>query len=338
MRAKLNLFASALVLLALLASGCGNKTEKPRRIRIATYSQGSLTALPLLLAESLGYFSAEGLQVEVEEMPSGAKAIQALVGGSADVASAFYELTVQMALQGRELTSFASLARYPGYVLAVSPGSTKKIHSVGDLKGGMVAISSPGSPTDLFLKYVMIQHGLSPDSASTVAAGSNAARFAILERSGVDAAVLSDPAVTQFLRLHPQTTMLADVRSPAGVKQLYGTETYASAVLTSQAQWLRNSAEEARRLGRAINRSLAWIQGHSPEQITQQTPSGLKGNDPALFAETLRAAIPSFPPDGRFEPAAVNAVFKVLATANPKVNFAKVDAAKTYTNDFVTEK
>lgn len=197
-RLHVGLLTSLVLILATIS--CTRRTEGTRRVRVATYTQGSLTALPLVLAEQLGYFKQEGLAVDVEEMASGAKASQALVGGSADVASAFYELTLQMAAQGRNLISFVNLARYPGYVLMGSPASASKVHRVEDLKNSMVAISSPGSPTDQFLKYVLIQHGLPADAASTVAAGSNAARVAILEHGGVAAAVLSDPAASQFLK------------------------------------------------------------------------------------------------------------------------------------------
>src|SRR4051794_18561673 len=138
-------FLSAVILSLLLVTGCRNNTQRARRVQIATYSQDSLTALPLVLAQQLGYFEQEELTVNVEEMASGAKAMQALLGGSADVASAFYELTMQMAGQRRDLTSFVSLARYPGYVVIASPVSAKKVRRVEDLRGAMVAISSPGS-------------------------------------------------------------------------------------------------------------------------------------------------------------------------------------------------
>src|SRR4051794_5097133 len=153
--------SGVLALLMMSVLGCSSRPEEHRGVRIATYTQGSLTALPMMLAQQLGYFKREGLDVTVEETPSGAKAIQALLGGSADVASAFHELTVQMAAEGRDLTSFVSLVRYPGYALVPSPASPKKIRRVEELKGVTVAVSSPGSPTDLFLKYVLAQHGLS---------------------------------------------------------------------------------------------------------------------------------------------------------------------------------
>jgi hypothetical protein len=86
--------ATAAVLIPLLffAPGCSSRTQGARGVRIATYTQGSLTALPLILAERLGYFKAENLAVTIDETPSGTKAIQALLGGSDDVASAFHEL------------------------------------------------------------------------------------------------------------------------------------------------------------------------------------------------------------------------------------------------------
>ncbi len=329
---------AALITLASFCSGCSPRTQEAQRVRIATYNQGSLTALPLMLADRLGYFKAEDLAVTIEETPSGAKAIQALLGGSADVASAFHELAVQMDAQGRDLTSFVSLARYPGYALVPSPVSSKTVTRVEDLKGATVALSSPGSPTDFFLKYVLAQHGLSGTATSTVAAGSNMARLAMLERGSIGAAVLSDPAMTLFSRRHPNARLFADVRSKEGVKQVYGTDTYVSAVLISRAQWLQANRDIARRLSHALNRSLNWIGTHSPEEITAQTPEQLRGTDPALFAESLRASLPSFPPDAKFDPAGVDAVLKVLKMSNRDGNIDKVELGRTYTNEFVSEK
>jgi NitT/TauT family transport system substrate-binding protein len=291
-----------------------------------------------MLAERLSFFKSENLAVTIEETPSGAKAVQALLGGSADVASAFHELAVQMNTQGRALTSFVSLARYPGYALVPSPASSKRITKVEDLKGETVALSSPGSPTDFFLKYVLAQHGLPGSAASTVTAGSNMARLAMLERGSVGAAVLSDPAMTLFSRRHPNTPLFADVRSKEGVRQVYGTDSYVSAVLISRSQWLQVNGDVARRLASALNRSLKWIGTHSPEDISAQIPEQLRGTDPTLFAEALRASLPSFPPDGRFEPAGVEAVIKVLKVSDAEGKLKKLDVKSTYTNDFAAEK
>ncbi len=133
------------------------------------------------------------------------------------------------------------------------------------------------------MKYLLAQHGLPPVSTSTVSAGSNMARVALLERGSVSAAVLSDPALTLFLRRYPNASVLADVRSKTGVQQVYGTDNYVSATLISRSQWLHANPETARRLARAMNQSLHWIQTHSPEEIGAQTPTELQGTDPGSF-------------------------------------------------------
>ena len=69
--------------------------EKPK-VAIAVGGKNLLYYLPLTIAEQLGYFKDEGLQVEISDFAGGAKALQALVGGSADVVSGAYEHTINM--------------------------------------------------------------------------------------------------------------------------------------------------------------------------------------------------------------------------------------------------
>ena len=61
--------------------------------------------------------------MELQDFAGGSKALQALVGGSADVVSGFYDHTIQMAAEGRALTAFVTMLRFPGLVLVTSPQS-----------------------------------------------------------------------------------------------------------------------------------------------------------------------------------------------------------------------
>ena len=60
--------------------------EKPK-VTIAVGGKNLLYYLPLTIAESLGYFKAEGLDVTIADFAGGSRALQAMVGGSADVVS-----------------------------------------------------------------------------------------------------------------------------------------------------------------------------------------------------------------------------------------------------------
>lgn len=149
---------------------------------------------------------------------------------------------------------------------------------------------------------------------------------------------MSDPVTTLFLRRHPNNPVFADVRDEKGVRQLYGTGSYASASLIGRGEWLKANGESARRLARALNRTLNWIHNHSTDEITRETPEQLRGNNPTLFAEVLRATLPSFPPDGTFEPDGVRAVLKVLSVSRADKKLADLDLSKTYTNEFAAAK
>src|SRR6186997_3657636 len=68
------------------------KLEKAK-VSIAVGGKAAFYYLPLTISEQLGYFKAEGLDVEISDFAGGARALQALVGGSADVVSGAYEHT-----------------------------------------------------------------------------------------------------------------------------------------------------------------------------------------------------------------------------------------------------
>ncbi|KAH1282063.1 hypothetical protein KXX11_003967, partial [Aspergillus fumigatus] len=68
--------AGALVLPGLRAQ---TRLEKPS-VSIAVGGKSAFYYLPLTIAEQLGYFKAEGLDVEISDFSGGARALQAVVG------------------------------------------------------------------------------------------------------------------------------------------------------------------------------------------------------------------------------------------------------------------
>ncbi|MBV9483408.1 MAG: ABC transporter substrate-binding protein [Acidobacteria bacterium] len=63
----------------------------------------SLVQLPLILAQELGFFGDEGLDVTMNDMSGGSKALESLLAGSADVVSSFHDQTLLLTAQGRDL-------------------------------------------------------------------------------------------------------------------------------------------------------------------------------------------------------------------------------------------
>jgi NitT/TauT family transport system substrate-binding protein len=116
----------------LLLAGCGGRKDAEVRIALGAPATQSIS-LPTTLAQELGFYKQAGLNVSLTEFQGGAKALEAMMGGSADVVSGFYDHTIQMAAEGKDLRAFVAMLNYPGWVL-VSP----RIASIEELRGKTV--------------------------------------------------------------------------------------------------------------------------------------------------------------------------------------------------------
>ena len=157
-------------------------------------------------------------------MQGGAKALQALLGGSTDVVSGFYDHTIQMAAEGRELVAFVTMLRFPGLVLVTSPQQAAAITQDRGSEGTMLGVTSAGSSSHMLLTYLLQQHGVAGDGVSITAIGTAATAIAAIERGKVDAGMMADPAFTLMMRRNPGARVLADLRQGDGVTAAFGIE------------------------------------------------------------------------------------------------------------------
>ena len=291
--------------------------------------------MPTTLAAELGFYTDEGLTVELQDFAGGSKALQALLGGSADVVSGFYDHTIQMAAEGREMVAFVTMLRYPGLVLVTSPQSAAAVQRVEDLKGRIVGVTTVGSSSHMLLTYLLKRHGVSADSLSVTGIGTAATAIAALEHGKVDAGMLGDPAYTILSRRTPGTRILADLRSGEGVRSAFGADMYPASVLYSTAAWIRANHDTTSRLARAIVKTLQWMQTHTPAEIAEKTPPTFRGEDKALYVDALGHSMAMFSPDGHMDGGGAEAVRKLLADSMESVSRASIDLSKTYTNEFI---
>lgn len=302
-------------------------------VRIAIGGQALLVFLPTTLAHELGFYREEGVEAELQDHAGGSKALQAHIGGSADVVSGFYDHTIQMAAEGRPMTAFVTMLRFPGLVLATSPHSP--VVRIEDLKGRVAGVTSPGSSSHTLLTFLLHRHGVPADAVSVTGIGGAATAVAAVERGTVDVGMMSDPAFTILQRREPGVRVLADFRHAEGVKAALGTTTYPGAVLYADAGWVHANRDTVARLARAIARTLAWMQTHSAQEIAARTPAVFRGEDAALYADAVKNTMAMFSPDGVMAADGAQAVHTLLAQSNDKVRNATIDVSKTYTNEFV---
>src|SRR5260370_16080450 len=108
-----------IVALLLVAAGSGRAAPEKKQITIAVGGKTLFYYLPLTLAEQLGYFKDEGLEVEIVDFAGGAKALQAMVGGSADLVSGSFEHTINMQARGIPAVGIALQTRTPATALGL---------------------------------------------------------------------------------------------------------------------------------------------------------------------------------------------------------------------------
>ena len=134
--------ALAVAALALPALRAQSRLEKPK-IALSVGGRAAFYYLPLTITEQLGYFKAEGLEVEISDFAGGARALQAVVGGSADVCSGAYEHTINLQSKNQLFQAFVLQGRAPQIAFGVSVRNMPDYKSIADLRGKKIGVSAP---------------------------------------------------------------------------------------------------------------------------------------------------------------------------------------------------
>jgi NitT/TauT family transport system substrate-binding protein len=323
--------AASLLLGTIAADAAG--LEKKKIVIAVGGVTSQVDKLPFAVALHKGYFKDEGLDIEAVDFGSGAKGLQAMVGGSADVTQGAYEHTIRLQAKGVELTSMVVFARYPGNVLVVPKASADKIKTVADLKGKTIGISAPGSATHIFFSLLLQQAGLKVDDCAYIAVGNGPGAVAAIRKGGqIDALVNLDPNIAE-LESTGDVVVLADSRTGKGARQVYGGD-YISSSLYAKASFVRENPNTAQAMANAIVRALKFLAKASLDEVMTSMPSNYYKAHPELYKSTLAKNMESFLFDGTMPPDVPLRVLHLISAFEPDLRNAKIDLAKTYDNSF----
>lgn len=322
------------MLIALLVMSCGGSGSGPVRIALVANSH---THLPVMLAEKLGFYRQEGVDVVIESLPSTQKTTEALLAGSAEMATGGYDHLLQLVASGRALRSVVVNTIRDSRAIFASP-VRKDIRSLRDLRGRNVGVPGLGSSNHLFVLHVLALNGLRSDDASFAGVGVGATMLAALERGVVDAAVATGMDTVRLKRRNPGIAVLADALTPEGAKAIWNSESAPFAVLFARPEWIEANRDKVARIARADRRALAWLRTHSAEELLALLPSAYQTADRETDLAGLRAMQPFYSPDGRMPRAGAEALLATLARTQDTFRNAKIDLAATYTDEFVPEK
>jgi len=322
------LAAAAVAAPALRAQG---KLEKTK-VSLAVGGKAGFYYLPLTISEQLGYFKAEGLDVEISDFAGGAKALQALMGNSADVVSGAYEHTINMQARNQFIRSFVLMGRAPQIAMGVSVKSLPNYQGLADLRGKKIGVTAPGSSTNMMANLLLSRAGVKASEVSYIGVGTSAGAITALRSGQIDAMSNIDPVMT-MLEQKGDVRIISDTRTLKGTQEVFGGPMPAACLYT-HAEFVKNNPNTCQALANAIVHGLKWLQTAGPSDIIKAVPESYLLGDRALYLASFAKVREAIALDGMLPDEGPRTALKALASFEPSVKPEKIDLAKTYTNEF----
>jgi NitT/TauT family transport system substrate-binding protein len=320
--------ACALFVYAASASGArANET-----VRIMVGGVEKMLYLPAKLADQLGYYKAEGLDVELISVSTGSITETGLLSGSAEVGVGAYEQTIHLQAKGKFVTSIVQMSACPQEALLAS-SKQPNIKTVADLKGKVIGVTGFGSLTHFLSQDLATRAGLKAGDISYLAIGAGNTFISAMQQGRADAGMTSEPTISILLD-KKDARVLVDLRTPEDTRKALGGD-YPGSAFYVRADWLKTHKETAAKLGRALKKTLHFIATHSAEEIAAKMPPSYYNGNKKVYIASLASSIPAFTPDGKMTEDGPKTILNILGQFGRGVVPAKIDLSKTYTNEFV---
>jgi NitT/TauT family transport system substrate-binding protein len=288
--------------------------------------------LPFVIADSRGYFKQQGLDVDIGVYSGGAKALQALLGASADVVAGAYSNTITMAAKGQHLVSFVTQAVCPGWVFGTTKAGHAKARSYADLKGLRIGVSSPGSSFHMGVNYLLAKAGVKPGDVSIIGVGSSSGAIAAAKSGEVDALMTNDPVATA-LEDSADIYPLVQMRDEASTRAALGGN-YPEASIYATQDFVAHNPNTVQAIANALIEAERWLASATPQQVADAVPRKYSIADKALFVQAFSKMRGCLSRDGLMSADAPPTVRAVLAAFDPSVAAAHIDLDATYDNRF----
>lgn len=302
----------------------GADLPRPERSRlsIAVPGKAELSQLPLIVAEQLGYFRQEGLEVEVHE---GTVA-------EGDVFSSPYDQVIGLQARGRPTQSFVLQGRTPAMALGVSLRQVPNFREIGQLRGLRIGVPAIGSASHLMARLVLAHAGLDPGEVNFIGVGSTSQVTERLRSGQIDALCHTDPVMT-LLEQRAEIRIVSDARTLKGTRQVFGGP-MPSTCLHAPLEFVQKHPATCQAAAHAIVRALRWLQTAGPRDLLTTVPESYTMGDRALYLMAFERQRESISLDGVLPLEGARTAAQVLTGFDPAVRVERLDLGATFTNEF----
>ena len=301
-------------------------------VQIAVGGKAPIYYLPLTIAEQKGFFKDEGLDLRIADFAGGSKALQAVVGGSADVVSGAFEHTLHMQSKGQFYRAFVQQGRAPMIGVGVSKKTMPNYKTPADLKGKKIGVTAPGSSTNMVVSFFLSKHGLKDSDVSFIGVGAGAGAVSALRSGQIDALSNTDPVVS-MLTESGDMDIIVDTRTLKDTLEIFGGNMPAGCLYAPQ-EFIDANPNTVQALTNAIVRADKWIHEVSIEEIAKTVPTQYLLGEPEVYKAALTKSMDGLSPDGMIPEDGAATAIKALAAYVKGFDAAKIDPAKSWTNEY----
>jgi len=344
---SMNSFArggAALAAVSVLAAGCSTASQAPASAPTqtqaapanATIMVGGLDKqiyLTATLAKQLGYYDAEGVNVQLVDEPSGQSAETSLLAGEVQVAFGSYDHPIDLAGLGKQVVNVFQATIAPGEAEMVSASMADSIKSPADFKGRNLGVTSIGSGTHTLTEFLSVKNGVPIDQIQPIPVGAGNTFIAAMQQGKIDAGMTTEPTISRLVK-SGVGKVLVDLRTPESTRAALGGD-YPFTNFFVDAKWMNSNKPTVQKLVNAWVKTHKWIKAHTPEEITAQMPQDYYAGDPDLYLTALKGEVGMYSPDGRVPQGGPEFVLSVLQQFDDNVKSKQIDLSKTYTTEFV---
>ncbi len=288
--------------------------------------------LPAKLTESLGYFKAEGLDVELLNEASGVDAENEMLAGAVHGVVGFYDHCVDLQSKGKFVQSVVQFSQAPGEVELVS-SKHPEIKSMADLRGKSLGVTGLGSSTNFLSQYLMVKSGVQLGEFSTIPVGAGTTFIMAMQQDKIQAGMTTEPTISRMLKTG-DARILVDMRTVEKTKAALG-GTYPAASLYMASDWVAKNKPTVQKLANAFVKTLKFINTHSAAEIADKMPKDFYAGDKDGYIKALADGKAMFTPDGVMPAGGPETVLAVLSAFSKNVKGKTIDLSKTYTTEFV---
>jgi NitT/TauT family transport system substrate-binding protein len=342
---KLHLTTAVIAAAVLAVAGCSSKASHTSAQQHAGSTSGDKVSimvgglnkqiyLPFMLAQRLGFYSAEGLNISLSDEPAGVDATTAMLANKVDGVGGFYDHTIALQGIGKSAESVVSMLQVPGEVELCRSDLKGKINSAADWKGRNLGITDVGSSTDFLTQYLAQKNGVSPASTHRIGVQAGPTFIGAMQHKSIDCGMTTEPTVSKLLE-SGAAYIIYDTRTAAGAQQAFGGP-YPATSLYMSTSYVQSHPAVVQKLVNAYVKTLKWIQTHTAAQITDQMPADYyAGVGKAAYTKALDSEKGIYNPTGIMPKGGPQTCLSVLSSFNPSVEGKSIEVSKTYTDTFV---